>query len=78
VAQAIQLGIEYDAQPPFRAGSPETAPAHIVESPRARMRARLERDEVAPGRTALWLFVNNPGSVWSRSAVAPTRVRGPR
>jgi putative intracellular protease/amidase len=31
VAQAIQLGIEYDPQPPFDAGSPEKAPAHIVE-----------------------------------------------
>jgi putative intracellular protease/amidase len=31
VAQAIQLGIEYDPQPPFDAGSPEKAPAAIVE-----------------------------------------------
>jgi putative intracellular protease/amidase len=31
VAQAIQLGIEYDPQPPFDAGSPEKAPQHIVE-----------------------------------------------
>jgi putative intracellular protease/amidase len=31
VAQAIQLGIEYDPQPPFNAGSPQTAPAEIVE-----------------------------------------------
>ena len=30
VAQAIQLGIEYDPQPPFDAGSPETAPDEIV------------------------------------------------
>ena len=30
VAQAIQLGIEYDPQPPFDAGSPEKAPANIV------------------------------------------------
>jgi transcriptional regulator GlxA family with amidase domain len=30
VAMAIQLGIEYDPQPPFDAGSPEKAPAHIV------------------------------------------------
>ena len=30
VAQAIQLGIEYDPQPPFDAGSPEKAPAEIV------------------------------------------------
>jgi transcriptional regulator GlxA family with amidase domain len=31
VAQAIQLGIEYDPQPPFDAGSPAKAPAEIVE-----------------------------------------------
>jgi transcriptional regulator GlxA family with amidase domain len=30
VAQAIQLGIEYDPQPPFDAGSPQSAPAEIV------------------------------------------------
>jgi hypothetical protein len=42
VAQAIQLGIEYDPQPPFDAGSPDRAPAAIVEGLRARTRARLE------------------------------------
>jgi putative intracellular protease/amidase len=31
VAQAVQLGIEYDPQPPFDAGSPAKAPAPIVE-----------------------------------------------
>jgi transcriptional regulator GlxA family with amidase domain len=31
VAQAIQLGIEYDPQPPFDAGSPEKAPDEVVE-----------------------------------------------
>jgi putative intracellular protease/amidase len=35
VAQAIQLGIEYDPQPPFDAGSPATAPAEIVDAVRA-------------------------------------------
>ncbi|WP_281181052.1 DJ-1/PfpI family protein [Micromonospora rhizosphaerae] len=34
-AQAIQLGIEYDPQPPYRAGSPGTAPAPIVAALRA-------------------------------------------
>jgi len=38
VAQAIQLGIEYDPQPPFQAGSPAKAPAEIVELLRARSR----------------------------------------
>jgi transcriptional regulator GlxA family with amidase domain len=31
VAQAIQLGLEYDPQPPFDAGSPSKAPGPIVE-----------------------------------------------
>jgi putative intracellular protease/amidase len=44
VAQAIQLGIEYDPQPPFNAGSPRTAPAEIVELLRtnSRFRSRAE------------------------------------
>jgi putative intracellular protease/amidase len=50
VAQAIQLGIEYDPQPPFSAGSPRTAPAHVVEGVRARMRARMERQEGVAAR----------------------------
>jgi transcriptional regulator GlxA family with amidase domain len=31
MAQAVQLGIEYDPDPPFDSGSPEKAPAEIVE-----------------------------------------------
>ena len=46
VAQSIQLGIEYDPQPPFTAGSPETAPPHIV----ARLRERLRDRLAAPAR----------------------------
>jgi putative intracellular protease/amidase len=42
VAQAIQLGIEYDPQPPFDAGSPEKAPAPIVEFLRSSSRFVLE------------------------------------
>lgn len=38
VAMAIQLGIEYDPRPPFNAGSPQTAPAHIVAAQRAASR----------------------------------------
>jgi len=38
VAQAIQLGIEYDPQPPFDAGSPAKAPAEIVALLRDRSR----------------------------------------
>jgi transcriptional regulator GlxA family with amidase domain len=47
VAQAIQLGIEYDPQPPFDAGSPQNAPAEIVELLRSRRGSDL------PARDAL-------------------------
>ncbi|GAA0429036.1 glutamine amidotransferase [Actinoplanes capillaceus] len=30
VAQAVQLGIEYDPHPPYQAGSPHTAPPEVV------------------------------------------------
>jgi putative intracellular protease/amidase len=35
VAQAIQLGIEYDPHPPFDAGSPRKAPTEVLELVRA-------------------------------------------
>ena len=38
VAQSIQLMIEYDPQPPYDAGSPDRAPAEIVDGMRARSR----------------------------------------
>jgi putative intracellular protease/amidase len=37
-AQAVQLMTEYDPQPPYDAGSPEKAPAHLVERLRERSR----------------------------------------
>jgi transcriptional regulator GlxA family with amidase domain len=43
VAQAIQLGIEYDPQPPFDAGSPEKAPRPVVETVTAAVRSADER-----------------------------------
>jgi hypothetical protein len=42
VAAAIQLGIEYDPQPPLDAGSPDKAPRHIVEALRRRSRFLVE------------------------------------
>ena len=38
VAQAIQLMIEYDPQPPYDAGSADRAPAEIVDRLRTRSR----------------------------------------
>jgi transcriptional regulator GlxA family with amidase domain len=39
VAQAIQLGIEYDPQPPFSGGSPDKAPPEVMELVMAAQRA---------------------------------------
>lgn len=45
VAQAIQLQIEYAPEPPFQAGSPDTAPAAILSLARNRSAAmRAERE----------------------------------
>ncbi|MFF3516871.1 DJ-1/PfpI family protein [Streptomyces sp. NPDC002573] len=37
-AQAVQLLTEYDPQPPYDAGSPQKAPAHLVEDFRTKSR----------------------------------------
>ena len=42
LAQLLQLGIEYDPQPPFDSGSPEKAPAALVELMRSRSRFIME------------------------------------
>ena len=42
VAQAVQLGIEYDPDPPLDAGSPEKAPKPIVEVVTAAFEAQSE------------------------------------
>jgi putative intracellular protease/amidase len=47
VAQAIQLGIEYDPQPPFDSGAPDKAPAEIVELLRSRSRFVAGDDALA-------------------------------
>ncbi len=40
IAEAIQLGLEYDPAPPLSAGSPETAPPAARDAVLARMQAR--------------------------------------
>ncbi len=42
VADAVQLSIEYDPQPPFDSGSPVKAPAHVVEHQRRTSRFSKE------------------------------------
>jgi transcriptional regulator GlxA family with amidase domain len=48
-ARAIQLGIEYDPQPPFDAGSLEKAGPRVEGLVRAAVRARQERSASAAG-----------------------------
>jgi transcriptional regulator GlxA family with amidase domain len=43
VAQAVQLGIEYDPEPPLDAGSPEKAPEPVVELVTAAFAAQDDR-----------------------------------
>ena len=40
LAKAIQLGIEYDPEPPFDAGSPEKADPAVVDGMRAAFSSR--------------------------------------
>lgn len=48
MAQAIQLGIEYDPEPPFASGAPHKAPPHVLELVRGRLRARMAAAPIAP------------------------------
>jgi putative intracellular protease/amidase len=49
-AQAIQLGIEYDPQPPFDCGSPAKAPKEILERVRAAASSGGERQRGRAGQ----------------------------
>ncbi len=51
-AKAIQLYMQYAPEPPFHAGSPETAPPEIVESVRASAQDLIARREVTARRVA--------------------------
>jgi transcriptional regulator GlxA family with amidase domain len=48
-AKAIQLGIEYDPQPPFDCGSTEKAPAELVERFRGLVAARMQASRERAG-----------------------------
>ncbi len=49
VAQAIQLGIEYDPQPPYDSGAPSKAPAEVVELLRSRSRHQAAQGQALAG-----------------------------
>src|SRR3954468_11061330 len=52
LAQAIQLGIEYDPHPPFDSGSPERAEAALVEKVRASATKRQAERQAAVNEAA--------------------------
>jgi cyclohexyl-isocyanide hydratase len=52
VAQTVQLGIEYDPQPPFDGGSPARAPAEVRATVDQRYAPRLEAFEPVLDRVA--------------------------
>lgn len=49
-AQAVQLALEYDPQPPFACGHPRTAPAALVDAVRARFAERIVRRQAQASR----------------------------
>jgi transcriptional regulator GlxA family with amidase domain len=51
-AQAIQLMMEYDPSPPFAAGSPETAPSHVLERFNTALADNLAARKAAATRAA--------------------------
>lgn len=55
VAQAIQLQIEYAPEPPFAAGSPDTAPAAVVAAARERLATHRATREALMERVAVRL-----------------------
>jgi cyclohexyl-isocyanide hydratase len=52
VARGVQLGLEYDPQPPFNTGSPRTAPLDDLQRIQQQMRPFLERRMEATRKAA--------------------------
>jgi cyclohexyl-isocyanide hydratase len=67
-AETIQLGMEYDPQPPSAAGSPDTAPAELLAAYRAIARPMLARRKEVTLRVAAGL--NAPADKPSRASSA--------
>jgi cyclohexyl-isocyanide hydratase len=67
-AERIQLGMEYDPQPPFAAGSPDTAPAEVHAAYREMTKPMLTRRKEVTLRVAAGL--NAPAGKPSRASSA--------
>ncbi|MGH6716654.1 MAG: DJ-1/PfpI family protein [Bradyrhizobium sp.] len=62
VAQAIQLHIAYAPEPPFDSGTPETAPAAILDEAQRSVRAITEQREQTARRVAAKLGIVVPAA----------------
>ena len=69
-AEAIQLHMVYAPEPPFSSGTPETAPAAILEQARQSMRAITARREQTARRVAARLGIDVPAVGAERASVA--------
>lgn len=59
-AEEIQLQMEYDPEPPFRAGSPRSAPSSLVETARRKLEPFIARRRAATERAATRLAHDRP------------------
>jgi len=59
-AQAIQLYMQYAPEPPFNSGTPESAPAAVLEEARSAVRAITEQREATARRVAVRLGISAP------------------
>jgi cyclohexyl-isocyanide hydratase len=61
-AEAIQLGIEYNPAPPFKSGTPETAPAEVLAMVKEKIAPNQVRRADAVKRAAARLTPAHPST----------------
>jgi cyclohexyl-isocyanide hydratase len=77
-AQAIQLHMVYAPEPPFNSGSPETAPAAILEQARQSVREVTTRREATARRIATKLGISIPAAQAGNDPAGAYRFGGNR
>lgn len=73
-AQAIQLALEYEPQPPAWSGTPQHAPADILQEARERMAVFMEKRLAASQRAAARLPVEEKTAAVAAGELAATAV----
>jgi cyclohexyl-isocyanide hydratase len=75
-AQAIQLHMVYAPEPPFDSGTPETAPAAILEQARRSMRGITAQREQTARRVAARLGIAVPAAGGKRGVIGASANEG--